>query len=174
MIEPPAVGTDRPRREEPAGDPTAQPAECSRDRQDLPGDRPILPTEPDAECAPAGPWSAEAWRQFTVETVVAAAKATEIGARGARVWNAALFAYAWMSVEDVFIAHRSRLSCRSVFGLLRLERDLAPRAVAELALRSAVLGRIVVQIGQDVAYPLSQRASMTIDRLSGEPSSHGA
>jgi hypothetical protein len=152
-------------------EPAAPHAERLDDRQDLPGEASFLPPPADLEPDPGEVHLGGAWQQLALDVAVSAAKSMEVAARGARVWNAAVFAYAWTMVEDACVAHRSRLSCRSLAGLLRLERDLAPHAVAELAMRTAVLGRIGVQIMQDAASPLHQQAAQTLEDLCSTPPS---
>ncbi len=143
------------------------------DRQDVPGDGSDLPPDEDPQDETPRGFPVALWRAVVLDSALTLAKSAEIAASGGRVWNAAVFACAWMSVEDAFEVHRARLTCKSIFGLLRLERDAAPRAVAELSMRNAVLGRIWVQIAQDIAHPLQQRSAMAYDGLFGAPSASG-
>jgi hypothetical protein len=81
-------------------------------------------------------------------------KSAEIMARSTRVWNAALFGLSWMTLEDAINAARVRLSCRTLGSLMELERDLAPRLVADAFDRFLRLMTISSQIGEEAGYPL--------------------
>lgn len=176
MMERPAVGTGTPICDDTVG----SRARNHNERQELPDTGSFLPAhrepqdqEPQAgDTSPSSP--ARCRGAFALDTAVALAKAAEIAARGAGVWNAATFAYASTSIDDAFRAHRARFTLGSLLGLLCQERDLTPRAVAKFSRRNAVLGRIWIQIAQDVVDPLQQGTMLACEGLICPPPASGS
>jgi hypothetical protein len=79
----------------------------------------------------------------------ACCKSAEIMLRSSRVWNAALSGLLWMTVEDAISAARARLSCATFGSVMDLERDLAPRLLADAFDRFCRLLTISSQIGEE-------------------------
>jgi hypothetical protein len=59
-----------------------------------------------------------------------------------------------MTFEDAVGAARARLSCTTIGSVMDLERDLAPRLLAEAFDRFCLLSTITFQIGDEAGYPL--------------------
>jgi Phasin protein len=92
-------------------------------------------------------------------------KSADIILRSLRVWNAALFGLAWMTTEDAFDAARARLSCTTLGSLADLERELAPRLLADAFARFCLLMTISTQIGEEASYPLQRRLIVELEKL---------
>ena len=84
----------------------------------------------------------------------ACCKSAEIMLRSSRVWNAALSGLSWMTFEDAVSAARARLSCTTIGSVMELERDLAPRLLADAFDRFCRLFTISSQIGEEAGTPL--------------------
>jgi hypothetical protein len=122
--------------------------DCPEDRQMLPG--------------PA-PSAQELCLRFAGESLCAAMKSVEILARSSRAWTAALFGATWTNIDDAFTDQRTRLSCRDLHSLYRLEAELAPRRLSEMIWRCSLLAEIAAQVVEDSMYPMKRRVDAAIE-----------
>ena len=97
------------------------------------------------------------WHHSLLRETSVAAKSFEILVSGARVCNAAAFAMALTTIDDVFTVHRARQSCRTTRALLAVERDHAVRLAGEAWRRSGLLVRISRDAGWEAIYPVRAR-----------------
>ena len=156
-----AVGIEGPACDETVG----RRARGQHDRQELPGGGSRLPPG-GGQQGKNGSGSSPLWGAgLVLDTAVALAKSTEIAARGSRVWNAAVFAYAWTGIECLFDDYRARLATRSVVGMMQPHEGRLPRVLADFSKRNAILGRIWIQIAQDVSHPVQQRVLLASEGL---------
>jgi hypothetical protein len=70
-----------------------------------------------------------------------------------------------MTFEDAISAARARLSCTTVGSVMDLERDLAPRLLAEAFDRFCLLSTIAFQIGDEAGYPLRCWLVLRLEKL---------
>jgi hypothetical protein len=121
--------------------------------QDLPG----------ADTESLSPWALA--RLSALGNACAVVKSAEILLGGARVCNAAAFALALTAIEDWFVLHRARQSCRSTAALLAVEQDHAARMIHEAARRLGLVGRIAREVGQEACDPLRVRLDLMLENL---------
>ena len=101
----------------------------------------------------------------TGEAYRALAKSVQIVLRSSPAWSAAVFGLAWMTTEEAFDAVRSRLSCTTVSSWAALERDLAPRMLADTFARFCLLMTSAMQIGEEAGYPLERWLTVQVGKL---------
>jgi hypothetical protein len=70
-----------------------------------------------------------------------------------------------MTVEDAISAARVRLSCATFWSVMDLERDLAPRLLADAFDRFCRLLTISSQIGEEAGYPLRCWLVLRLEKL---------
>jgi hypothetical protein len=86
-------------------------------------------------------------------------KSQEIAWRGAALMQAACHGFVQVTMQEQFADVRTRLTCRSLESLWRLERDLTEIFWRRTALRAAVLGRMLIEAMEDASVPLWRRVA---------------
>jgi hypothetical protein len=104
-------------------------------------------------------------REKTGDAYRALAKSSQIILRSAPAWSAAVYGLAWMTAEEAFDAARIRLSCKTVGSWAALERDLAPRMLADTFARFCLLMTSAIQIGEEAGYPLERWLTVQVEKL---------
>lgn len=104
-------------------------------------------------------------RRALLGNACAAVKSSEILISGFRVYNAAAFALALTSLDDLFAVYRARRSCRSTAALIAVERDHAIRMTGEAVRRLGLLARIAHEVGEEAVYPLRVRTDLILENL---------
>lgn len=102
------------------------------------------------------------WHRFLLRETSVAAKSLAILVSGARVCNAAAFAMVLTAIDDAFIVHRARQSCRTTCALLAVERDHAVRLAGEAWRRTGLLVRISRDAGWEAIYPVRARMELLL------------
>ena len=86
-------------------------------------------------------------------------KSQEIAWRGAALMQAACHAFVQVTMQEQFADVRTRLTCRSLESLWRLERDLTEIFWRRTAQRAAVVGRMLIEAMEDASVPLWRRVA---------------
>jgi hypothetical protein len=92
-------------------------------------------------------------------------KSAQIILRSSPLWNSMVFGLAWMTTEEAFGAVRTRLSCTTVGSWAALERELAPRMLADTFARLCLLVTSAMQIGEEAGYPLQRWMVVQLEKL---------
>lgn len=95
----------------------------------------------------------------------ALAKSAQIILRSSPAWSATAYGLVWMITEDAFDAVRIRLSCATLSSWAALERDLAPRMLADIFARFCLLTTSAMQIGEEAGYPLERWLIVQVGKL---------